>query len=100
MASCLESPARRRCCKATSRWTQFATTIISTIVGAGETGGEKGSPAHTPRPNDARMEKTMTIPVAATPAQLRVSTPRIRAMSRRLAGRKTIWLSIEASTKV
>ena len=100
IASCLESPARRRCCKATSRCTQFATTIISTMVGAGEMGGEKGRPTHAPRPTDARMEKTMTVPVAATPAQPRVTTPRTRAMSRRLAGRKTIWLSIEASTKV
>ena len=45
------------------------------------------------------MEKTMTIPVATTPAQPRMRTPRIRAMSKRLAGRKIIWLLIEASTK-
>ena len=100
MASCLASPARIRCRKVTSRCTQFATTIISTMVGAGEMGGEKGKPTHAPRPTDAKMEKTMTIPVATTPAQLRVRTPRTKAMSRRLAGRKIVWLLIEASRKV
>ena len=100
MAACLESPARSRCCKATSRCTQFATTIIKTMVGAGEMGGENGSPTQPPRPIEARIEKTMTIPVTPTPAQLRVRTPRITAMSTRLAGRKIIWLLSEASTKV
>ena len=100
MASCLESPARMRCCKATSMCTQLATTIISTMVGAGAMGGEKGSPAQPPRPMDATMEKIMTAPVAATPDRPRVSTPSTRAMSRRLVGRKIIWLSMEASRKV
>ena len=100
MASCLESPARSRCCNATRRCTQFATTIISTMVGAGEIGGEKGRPAHTPRPSEERIEKTMTAPVATTPGQPRVRTPRTSAMSRRLAGRNTIWLLMEASTNV
>ena len=100
MASCRESPARKRCCKATRRCTQLATTIISTMVGAGAMGGEKGKPAHTPRPIDASIEKTMTSPVPATPAQPRTRTPRTTAMSTRLAGRKIIWLLMDASTKV
>ena len=41
IASCFEAPARRDCCKLTSRCTQFATTIINTMVGAGETGRGK-----------------------------------------------------------
>ena len=68
MASCLESPARMTLlAPRPSRCTQFATTIISTMVGAGEMGGEKGKPAQPPSPTEARMENTMTRPVAATP---------------------------------
>ena len=66
-AARLESPALRRCCKVTSRWTQLATTIINTMVGAGAVGGENGRPTQPPSPMAARMEKRRTSPVAATP---------------------------------
>ena len=96
MASCLESPARIRCCKATRMCTQFATTIIAARWSApARWAGENGSPRQAPRPMDAKMEKIMTAPVAATPDNPRVTTPSTRAMSRRLVGRKITWLSIE-----
>lgn len=96
----LESPARSRCCKATSKCTQLATTIINTMVGAGAVGGENVRPTQPPRPVDTRMEKAITNPVAANQVNPRVSTQRTNAMIARLVGRKIIWLVTDASVNV
>ena len=74
----------------TSKCTQLATTIISTMVGAGAVGGVKGRPTQPPSPIDATTENIMTSPVAATPARLRVSRISTSAMIARLAGREDL----------
>ena len=99
IAACFESPACRRCNIDTSGCTQLATAIVRTMVGVAAVVGVSGMPNQPPSPIVARTEKTMTRPVATTPARVRTRTPRISAMTTSAAGRIVRVATSVASAK-
>ena len=99
IAASFESPTCMRCTIVTIRCTQLATTIISTMVGAGAVGAESGRPAQPPSPIAADIDEQMTNPVAMTPENRRMSTAKTSAMIAMLTGRNIIWLLTDASVK-